>query len=70
MNAFFGYFQLAALAVLLLVFVGRSVCLRFGRNINPFMLDVWQRTGADCPVVVEKWGNAHGAKGTTQAGRS
>ena len=22
-----------------------------------------QRTGADCPVVVKKWGNAHGAKG-------
>ena len=29
-----------------------------------------QRTGADCPVVVKKWGNAHGANGTTQAGRS
>jgi hypothetical protein len=29
-----------------------------------------QRTGADCLVVVKKWGNAHGAKGTTQAGRS
>src|SRR6266542_4017906 len=29
-----------------------------------------QRTGADCPVVVKKWGNAHGAKGATQAGQS
>jgi len=43
MNAFFGYFQLAALAVILLVFVGRSVYLRFGRNINPFALGVGKR---------------------------
>src|SRR5215510_4578431 len=43
MNAFFGYFQLAALAVFLLVFVGRSVYLRFGRNINPFALGVGKR---------------------------
>src|SRR5262249_60575462 len=43
MNAFFGYFQLAALAVILLVFVGRSVYLRFGRNINPLALGVGKR---------------------------
>jgi len=43
MNAFFGYFQLAALAVFLLVFVCRSVYLRFGRNINPFALGVGKR---------------------------
>jgi protein-S-isoprenylcysteine O-methyltransferase Ste14 len=43
MNAFFGYFQLAALAVFLLVFVGRSAYLRFGRNINPFALGVGKR---------------------------
>jgi protein-S-isoprenylcysteine O-methyltransferase Ste14 len=43
MNAFFGYFQLAALAVFLLVFAGRSVYLRFGRNINPFALGVGKR---------------------------
>jgi len=40
MNAFFGYFQLAALAVILLVLVGRIVFLRFARNINPFALSV------------------------------
>src|SRR5262245_48197020 len=40
MNAFFGYFQLVALAVIILVFVGRSVFLRFARNINPFALGV------------------------------
>src|SRR5215813_12042283 len=40
MNGFFGYFQSAALAVLLLVFVGRSVHLRFARNINHFALGV------------------------------
>jgi protein-S-isoprenylcysteine O-methyltransferase Ste14 len=43
MNAFFGYFQLAALAVFLLVFVGRSVYLFFGRNVNPFALGVGKR---------------------------
>jgi len=43
MNAFFGYFQLAALADFLLVFVGRSVYLRFGRNINPLALGVGKR---------------------------
>jgi protein-S-isoprenylcysteine O-methyltransferase Ste14 len=43
MNAFFDYFQLAALAIFLLVFVGRSVYLRFGRNINPFALGVGKR---------------------------
>jgi protein-S-isoprenylcysteine O-methyltransferase Ste14 len=43
MNGFFGYFQLAALAVLILVFVGRSAYLRFGRNINPFALGVGKR---------------------------
>jgi protein-S-isoprenylcysteine O-methyltransferase Ste14 len=43
MNAFFGYFQLAALAVFLLVFVGRSAYMRFGRNINPFALGVGKR---------------------------
>jgi protein-S-isoprenylcysteine O-methyltransferase Ste14 len=43
MGAFFGYFQLAALAVFLLVFVGRSLHLRFGRKINPFALGVGKR---------------------------
>jgi protein-S-isoprenylcysteine O-methyltransferase Ste14 len=43
MNAFFGYFQLAALAVFLLVFVGRSVYLRFGRNLSSFALGVGKR---------------------------
>ena len=43
MNAFFGYFQLAALAVFLLVLLGRSVYLRFGRNINPIALGVGKR---------------------------
>src|SRR4029453_10891511 len=43
MNAFFDYFQLAALAVFLLVFLGRSVYLRFGKNINPFALGVGKR---------------------------
>jgi protein-S-isoprenylcysteine O-methyltransferase Ste14 len=43
MNAFFDYFQLAALATCLLVFVGRSAYLRFGRNINPFALGVGKR---------------------------
>ena len=43
MNAFFGYFQLVALAVFLLVFAGRSVYLRFCRNINPFALGVGKR---------------------------
>jgi len=41
-----------------------------GASGSPVRLKVpRQRTGADCPVVVKKWGNAHGAKGTTQAGR-
>jgi len=40
MNTFFGYFQLAALAVILLVIVGRSIFLLFARNINPFVLGV------------------------------
>jgi hypothetical protein len=43
MNDFFGYFQLAAPAALLLVFVGRSAYLRFSRNINPFALGVGKR---------------------------
>src|SRR5262245_20495427 len=43
MNTLFGYFQLAALAVLLLIFVGRSLYLRFARNINPFALGVGKR---------------------------
>jgi protein-S-isoprenylcysteine O-methyltransferase Ste14 len=43
MNAFFSYFQLAALTIFLLVFVGRSMYLRFGRNINPFALGVGKR---------------------------
>ena len=43
MNGFFGYFQLAALAVLLLIFVGRSAYLRYGRNINPFALGAGKR---------------------------
>ena len=43
MNGFFGYFQLAALAVFLLVFAGRSAYLRFGRNINLFALGVGKR---------------------------
>jgi protein-S-isoprenylcysteine O-methyltransferase Ste14 len=43
MNGFYGYFQLAALAVFLLVFAGRSAYLRFGRNINPFALGVGKR---------------------------
>lgn len=43
MNVFFDYFQLAALAVFLLAFAGRSVYLRFGGNINPFALGVGKR---------------------------
>lgn len=43
MNGFFGHFQPAALAVFLLVFVGRSAYLRFSRNINPFALGVGKR---------------------------
>src|SRR5262249_15287579 len=43
MNAFFGYFQLAALAVSLLIFLGRSAYLRFGKDINPFALGVGKR---------------------------
>ena len=43
MNAFFGYFQLAALAVFPLVFLWRSAYLRFGKNINPFALGVGKR---------------------------
>jgi protein-S-isoprenylcysteine O-methyltransferase Ste14 len=43
MNAFFDYFQLAALTVFLLVFLGRSLYLLFGRNINPFALGVGKR---------------------------
>src|SRR5215470_4958565 len=43
MNAFFGYFQLVALAVFLLVFAGRSVYLLFCRDINPFALGVGKR---------------------------
>jgi len=43
MNAFFGYFQTTALALFLLVFVGRSAHLRFSRNINPFALGVGKR---------------------------
>ena len=40
MGDFFSYFQLAALAVFLLVFVGRSVYLRLAKGINPFALGV------------------------------
>src|SRR5215510_3946096 len=43
MNGFFGNYQLAALAVLLLVSVGRSAYLRYGRNINPFALGAGKR---------------------------
>src|SRR5262245_31426144 len=43
MDAFFGHFQLAALAVFLLVLLGRSAYLRFGRNTNPFALGVGKR---------------------------
>lgn len=43
MNGFFCYFQLSALAVFLIVFAGRSVYLRFCRNINPFALGVGKR---------------------------
>jgi hypothetical protein len=43
MNGFFGYFQLAALTVFLLVFAGRSAYLRFRRNVNPFALGVGKR---------------------------
>jgi protein-S-isoprenylcysteine O-methyltransferase Ste14 len=43
MNGFFGYFQLATLAVFLLIFVGKSACLRFGRNINPLALGAGKR---------------------------
>jgi len=43
MNGFFGYFQLSALAVFLLIFVGRSAYLRFVRKINPFALGVGKR---------------------------
>jgi len=43
MNTFFRYFQLAGLAVILIVFVGRSVFLLFARSINPFALGVGKR---------------------------
>ena len=36
-----------------------------GTSGDPARLKVPKRkTGSDCPIVVEKWGNAHGAKGT------
>jgi hypothetical protein len=46
----------------------RKLARERGIIMGPVVLR--QRTGADCPVVVKKWGNAHGAKGATQAGRS
>jgi protein-S-isoprenylcysteine O-methyltransferase Ste14 len=35
---FFDYFQLASLAIVLLIFVGRASYLRFRRNINPIVI--------------------------------
>ena len=38
MNSFFDYFQIASIAICLLILVGRASYLRFGRNINPIAI--------------------------------
>ena len=35
---FFDYFQIASVAIVLLILVGRASYLRFGRNINPIVI--------------------------------
>ncbi|MBN2115765.1 MAG: isoprenylcysteine carboxylmethyltransferase family protein [Anaerolineales bacterium] len=43
MKDFFDYFQIAGLAFFLTVFVGRTLYLRFSRNINPITLGVGKK---------------------------
>ena len=43
MNNFFDYFQIAGLAFFLIVFVGRTLYLRFSKNINPITLCVGKK---------------------------
>ncbi len=43
MNDFFDYFQVLAMAVFLLVFVGRMLYLRVARGINPITLGVGKK---------------------------
>lgn len=43
MNEFFDYFQIAGLAFFLIVFVGRTLYLRFSKNINPITLGVGKK---------------------------
>jgi protein-S-isoprenylcysteine O-methyltransferase Ste14 len=40
MNEFFAYFQIISLAFFFIVFVGRTLYLRFRKNINPISLGV------------------------------
>ena len=43
MNTFLGYFQIAGLAFFLVAFVGRTLYLRFSKNINPVTLGVGKK---------------------------
>jgi len=43
MNKFFDYFQIAGLAFFLIVFVGRTLYLRFNKNFNPITLGVGKK---------------------------
>ena len=43
MNDFFDYFQVLAMAFFLLVFVGRTLYLRFAKGINPVSLGVGKK---------------------------
>ena len=43
MNKFFDYFQIAGQAFFLIIFIGRTLYLRFSKNINPITLGVGKR---------------------------
>jgi protein-S-isoprenylcysteine O-methyltransferase Ste14 len=60
MNTFCDYFQIAGLAFFLLVFMGRTLHLRFGKNINPFALGVGKKplqriVELSLPVILIAW---------------
>lgn len=43
MSKFFDYFQIASLVLFLFVFVGRTLHLRFSKNINPITLGIGKK---------------------------
>lgn len=45
LNRFFGYFQIAALALFLGLFLGRTLHLRIKQRINPIVLDAGKKRG-------------------------